>query len=68
VLPLYCKANGRPWIPADIRGSIRRLWWLRDGMAHSGRLAAPLTLGDAAELLAAAILSVRFIQVFRATA
>jgi hypothetical protein len=68
VLPLYCKANGRPWIPADIRGNIRRLWGLRDGMAHSGRLAAPLTLGHAAELLAAAILSVRFIQVFRATA
>jgi hypothetical protein len=68
ILPLYCKANGRPWLPASIREKIRRLWGLRDGMAHQGRLDAPLAETDAADLLAAAILSVRFVQIFRATA
>lgn len=67
LLPLYCKANSRPWLPPIIREKIRRLWGLRDSIAHLGRLDTPLAEHDAAELLAAAILMTRFVQVFRAT-
>jgi len=60
VLPTIAALSGWPVLADTIRGQVNRLRELRNDLAHNGKLKTPLESAEAAQLLAAALLTHRY--------
>ncbi len=65
IIPLICRLHGIPLLDRRIMGPVVKLWGLRNEMAHEGGLKNSLELGDAAQLLAAAMFCLNYLVYFR---
>jgi hypothetical protein len=63
LLPVLVDAFGAPHMPDDLRGHLNHLRKTRNDLAHRGRFDKPLSVGDAANLLCAAVFGFEYCQI-----
>ena len=64
IMPVLAQLNGCPILPMEVLNILKGLRKLRNRLAHQGKLKAPLSKHDAAELLAAATFGVAYARFF----
>ena len=63
ILPLISDDILLPRLTPEIANRVKRLWGLRDMIAHNGRFSEDVSLEQAAEKLCAAIFACRYVRI-----